>query len=64
MRCPCADQTTPIIIDAIIEHTGTFHYALLYVAGRAILAVVAYLPIVGEIRRLESSRYLIAGSNR
>ena len=47
-----AGITTPIIIVAIIEHTGTYHYALLYVA-----------PIVGEIRRLESPRDLIAGSN-
>jgi hypothetical protein len=35
----------------------------LYVAATAMLAIVAYLPIVGEIRRLESPRDLIAGSN-
>jgi MFS transporter, ACS family, glucarate transporter len=58
-----AGITTPIIIGAIIEHTGTFHYALSYVAGTAMLAIVAYLPIVGEIRRLESPQDLIAGSN-
>ena len=58
-----AGITTPIIIGAIIEHTGTFHYALLFVAATAMLAIVAYLPIVGEIRRLESPRDLIAGSN-
>jgi ACS family glucarate transporter-like MFS transporter len=58
-----AGITTPIIIGAVIAHTGTFHYALLYVAATAMLAIVAYLPIVGEIRRLESPRDLIAGSN-
>lgn len=57
-----AGITTPIIIGAIIEHTGTFHYALLYVGGTAFLATVAYLPIVGEIRRLESPADLIARS--
>lgn len=58
-----AGITTPIIIGGIIEHTGTFHGALLYLAGTAMLAIVAYLPIVGEIRRLESPRDLVARSN-
>lgn len=58
-----AGITTPIVIGAIIEHTGTFHYALLYVAASALFAIVAYLPIVGEIRRLESPADLIAGSS-
>ena len=57
-----AGITRPIIIGAFIEPAGTFHYALLYVAATALLAIVAYLPLVGEIRRLESPRDLIAGS--
>ncbi len=55
--------TTPIVIGAIVEHTGAFHYALFYVAATALLAIVAYLPVVGEIRRLESPRGLIAANN-
>ena len=58
-----AGITTPIIIGAIIARAGTFHYALLYVAATALLAIISYLSIVGEIRRLESPRDLIAGSN-
>jgi MFS transporter, ACS family, glucarate transporter len=49
-----AGVTTPIIIGYIVKHTGSFQYALIYVGVTALLAVVAYLPIVGEIRRLEA----------
>lgn len=58
-----AGIATPIIISVIIEPTGTFHYVLLYAAASAMLAIVADLPIVGEIRCLGSPRDLIAGSN-
>jgi MFS transporter, ACS family, glucarate transporter len=50
-----AGITTPIIIGYIVQRTGSFHDALLFVAGVAVLAIVAYLPIVGQIRRLERS---------
>lgn len=49
-----AGVTTPIIIGMIVRNTGSFHYALVFVAATALCAIVAYLPLVGEIKRLES----------
>jgi len=57
-----AGITTPIIIGAIVKGTGAFRYALVFVAATALLAIVAYLPIVGEIRRLESPACLLPGN--
>jgi ACS family glucarate transporter-like MFS transporter len=48
-----AGITTPIAIGYIVGTTGSFGGALVFVAGTALLAIVAYLPIVGEIKRLE-----------
>ncbi len=45
--------TTPIIIGYIVKSTGSFHGALLYVAGNALLTIFSYLFIVGEIKRME-----------
>lgn len=44
---------TPIAIGYIIGTTGSFNGALLYVGIHALLAVVSYLFIVGEIKRIE-----------
>ena len=55
--------TTPIIIGAIVKNTGAFQYALIFVAATALLAIVSYLPIVGEIRRLEVPANLLPGSD-
>jgi ACS family glucarate transporter-like MFS transporter len=48
-----AGVTTPIIIGFIVARTGSFHYALIFVGATALLAIVAYLPVVGEIKRVE-----------
>jgi ACS family glucarate transporter-like MFS transporter len=48
-----AAVTTPIIIGFIVSRTGSFRYALIFVAATALLAIVAYLPLVGEIKRVE-----------
>src|SRR6185437_12026142 len=45
--------TTPIVIGYLVQKTGSFHDALLFVGSIAVLAIVSYVPIVGEIRRLE-----------
>ena len=50
-----AGISTPIIIGYIVQRTGSFRYALLFVASIAVVAIVAYLPIVGEIKRLQRS---------
>jgi ACS family glucarate transporter-like MFS transporter len=44
--------TTPIIIGAIIQATGSFNDALVFVGANALLAAVSYLVIVGEIERM------------
>ena len=48
-----AGVTTPIVIGLIVKYTGSFQWALVFVAATALLAIVAYVPIVGEIRRVE-----------
>jgi ACS family glucarate transporter-like MFS transporter len=45
--------TTPIIIGYIIQTTGSFDDALLFIGANALLAVVSYLVVVGKITRLE-----------
>lgn len=54
-----AGVTTPIVIGLIVKHTGSFNYALIYVGCTALLAIVAYLPIVGEIKRVEAGTGII-----
>jgi len=44
--------TTPIVIGYIIQITGSFNGALVFVAANALLAAVSYLVIVGEIKRM------------
>lgn len=48
-----AGVTTPIVIGWIVKTTGSFQGALVFVAATALLAIVAYVPIVGEIKRVE-----------
>lgn len=45
--------TTPIAIGYIIQGTGSFNGALVYVGAHAFLAMVSYLFIVGDIKRVE-----------
>jgi ACS family glucarate transporter-like MFS transporter len=44
--------TTPIIIGFIIQSTGSFDGALVFIGANALVAILSYLVIVGEIRRL------------
>ena len=44
--------TTPIVIGYIVGGTGSFNGALIFVAANALVAVVSYLFIVGEIKRV------------
>ncbi len=48
-----AGITTPIIIGFIIQKTGSFNGALVFVAFAALMAIFSYVVIVGEIKRLE-----------
>lgn len=48
-----AGITTPIAIGYILKSTGSFNGALVFVSAHAVLAIVSYLFIVGEIKRVE-----------
>ena len=48
-----AGITTPIIIGWIVQRTGSFNLALVFVGVTALAAIVAYLPLVGRIHRVE-----------
>jgi len=45
--------TTPIAIGYIIQTSGSFNGALIYVVFHAFIAIVSYLFVVGEIKRVE-----------
>jgi ACS family glucarate transporter-like MFS transporter len=44
--------TTPIIIGYLVSGTGSFNATLVFIAANALTAVISYLFIVGEIRRV------------
>jgi ACS family glucarate transporter-like MFS transporter len=48
-----AGITTPIAIGYILKWTGSFDGVLIFIAAMALLAIVAFLPIVGEIKRVD-----------
>lgn len=48
-----ASITTPIVIGYIISSTGSFKWALVFVGANALVAVISYVVIVGEIKRVE-----------
>ena len=45
--------TTPIAIGYIIQSTGSFNGALVYVVAHAFIAMICYLFVVGKIERLQ-----------
>ena len=47
-----AGITTPIIIGFIVQKTGSFNGALVFVAFAALMAILSYVVIVGEIKRV------------
>jgi ACS family glucarate transporter-like MFS transporter len=48
-----AGITTPIVIGYLVEKTGSFDDALIFVSLTALCAIISYGPIVGEIKRLD-----------
>jgi ACS family glucarate transporter-like MFS transporter len=48
-----AGISTPIIIGYIVQGTKSFNGALVFVAANAVGAIVSYLVVVGEIKRVE-----------
>jgi ACS family glucarate transporter-like MFS transporter len=55
-----AGITTPIVIGYIVQGTGSFSGALVYVGANAALAICCYLFIVGDIKRVSLTKSLIA----
>lgn len=48
-----AGITTPIVIGYIVEATGSFAGALVFVGANAALAIACYLFVVGDIKRVK-----------
>jgi ACS family glucarate transporter-like MFS transporter len=48
-----AGITTPIVIGYIVQWTHSFNGALIFVAANALVAIVAYVFVVGDIKRVE-----------
>ena len=53
-----AGITTPIVIGYIVDATGSFAGALVYVGANAALAIACYLFIVGDIKRVSLTKSL------
>lgn len=54
-----AGITTPIIIGYIVQGTGSFAGALVFVGANAVLAIFSYLFIVGDIKRVTLKKSLL-----
>lgn len=48
-----AGITTPIVIGYLVQGTGSFASALVFVSANALIAIVCYLFVVGKIQRFE-----------
>jgi ACS family glucarate transporter-like MFS transporter len=55
-----AGITTPIVIGYIVETSGSFAGALIFVGANAALAIASYLFVVGDIRRVTLVKSLVA----
>ena len=53
-----AGITTPIVIGYIVQNTGSFSGALVFVGANAAVAIFCYLFIVGDIKRVELTKSL------
>ena len=51
-----AGITTPIVIGYILQATGSFSGALIFVGANAAVVILSYLFVVGEIKRVEFKR--------
>jgi ACS family glucarate transporter-like MFS transporter len=54
-----AGITTPIAIGYIVEATGSFAGALIFVGANAALAIACYLFVVGDIKRVKLVKSLV-----
>ena len=49
----CAGIVTPLLIGYILSKTGSFYYALAYIAAVAVIGALSYIFVVGEVKRVE-----------
>jgi len=54
-----AGITTPIVIGFILQATGSFAWALVFIGGNALVTIFAYLFIVGDIKRVDFSKPVV-----
>jgi len=59
-----AGITTPIVIGYIVEATGSFSGALVFVGANAALAIACYLFVVGDIKRVNLVKSLNASTTK
>ena len=55
-----AGITTPIVIGYIVQQTGSFSGALVFVGANAAVTIFSYVFIVGEIKRVKLVNSIIA----
>jgi len=48
-----AGIVTPLLVGAIVQATGSFEWALAYIASMAIGGTLSYIFVVGDVRRVE-----------
>jgi ACS family D-galactonate transporter-like MFS transporter len=48
-----AGIVTPLVIGVILQRTGSFEWALAYIATLAAVGILSYVFVVGEVRRVE-----------
>jgi ACS family glucarate transporter-like MFS transporter len=48
-----AGITTPIVIGYLVQGTGSFAAALVFVSANALIAIVCYVFVVGKIERFQ-----------
>jgi ACS family D-galactonate transporter-like MFS transporter len=48
-----AGVITPIVVGAIIGATGSFFYALVYVALAALVGALSYVFLLGDVKRIQ-----------
>ncbi|MFC0572443.1 MFS transporter [Paraburkholderia solisilvae] len=55
-----AGITTPIVIGYLVQGSGSFNSALVFIGANAVVAVLCYLFVVGDIKRMVLTRSVAA----
>jgi MFS transporter, ACS family, D-galactonate transporter len=50
----CAGIVTPLVVGLVVKITGSFAWALAYIAAMAVGGVLSYLFLLGDVRRVEA----------